>query len=183
MDCEACAEQLFTVHRRRLRDESAPVAPLPRDRVKETTPFDIVGVDFCGTLYCHTQPPYDSRVYIAVFSCAVTRAVHLEFTSDLTAQAFLLAFQRFFARRGILGTVYSDNARAFHSCARQLRLLSSEDVINYASSQCIHWKFIAEHASWWGGFWERVIRTIKDALKRCLGCSCLTYEELRTILV
>lgn len=30
--------------------------------------------------------------------------------------------------------------------------------------------------------WERIIRTIKDALKRCLGRSSLSYEELLTVL-
>ncbi|KAH7934528.1 hypothetical protein HPB51_029103 [Rhipicephalus microplus] len=34
-----------------------------------------------------------------------------------------------------------------------------------------------------GGFWERVIWTIMDALKRCLERSSLSYEELLTVLV
>ncbi|GFX52956.1 integrase catalytic domain-containing protein [Trichonephila clavipes] len=39
-----------------------------------------------------------------------------------------------------------------------------------------------ELQSWWGGWWERLIRVLKDLLKRTLGNSVLTYEELLTVL-
>lgn len=173
--CLAC-------RRRRPQPAAAPVAPLPRDRITEATPFSVVGVDFFGPLYCKTTQCPKSKVFVTVFSCAVTRAVHLELTADMTAQAFLLAFRRFAARRGVPSTVYSDNAKTFRCCARLLCLRPNEALLDYASSRHIRWKFIAECAPWWGGFWERVIRTIKDALKRSLGRSSLGYEELLTML-
>ncbi|XP_064462651.1 uncharacterized protein LOC135373366 [Ornithodoros turicata] len=169
--------------RRRLRPETAPPAPLPRDRITETMPFDVVGIDFCGPLYCRASQNTDRKVYIVVFSCAVTRAIHLELTIDMTAQTFLLAFRRFASRRGVPSTIYSDNAKTFRYCAKVLRALFDDSVQDHASSLRIQWKFIAEGAPWWGGFWERLIRTIKDALKRCLGRSSLCYEGLLTVLL
>lgn len=168
--------------RRCLLPEAAPVAPLPKERIHEATPFEVVGIDFCGPLYCRDELASTEKVYIVVFSCAVTRAVHLELTTDLTARAFLLAFKRFAARRGIPAIVYSDNAKAFRCSAKQLCSLFEDDVQDYASSHRIKWRFIVECAPWWGGFWERVIRTIKEALKRCLGRSSLRYNELLTVL-
>ena len=100
--CLAC-------RRLRLLPVSVPVAPLPKDRIMEASPFDVVGVDFCGPLY-YRSTQQSAKLYIAVFSCAVTRAVHLELTSDMTARSFILAFRRFTSRRGIPSTVYSDNA-------------------------------------------------------------------------
>ncbi|KAH7934530.1 hypothetical protein HPB51_029105 [Rhipicephalus microplus] len=47
----------------------------------------------------------------------------------------------------------------------------------------IYWKFIAVLAPWRGGFWERVIRTNKNALKHCLERSSVSYEELFTVPV
>ncbi|GFV52897.1 integrase catalytic domain-containing protein [Trichonephila clavipes] len=46
----------------------------------------------------------------------------------------------------------------------------------------IHWKFIVERAPWWGGFYERLVKTIKDPLRKILGRALLTFEELSTIL-
>ncbi|GFX38000.1 integrase catalytic domain-containing protein [Trichonephila clavipes] len=37
-------------------------------------------------------------------------------------------------------------------------------------------------AAWWGGFWERLVRTVKERLRRTLGKAIFTYEELLTIL-
>lgn len=121
--------------RRRLHPESAPMAPLPRDRLAKTSPFNVVGVDFCGPLYSRTSSQSSTKLFIVVFSCAVTRAVHLELTSDLSTRTFLLAFQRFTSRRGIPSTVYSDNASTFQSCARQLRVLSTQEIKDHASSR------------------------------------------------
>ncbi|GFX06642.1 integrase catalytic domain-containing protein [Trichonephila clavipes] len=46
----------------------------------------------------------------------------------------------------------------------------------------IHWKFIIERAPWWGGFYERLVKTIKDPLRKILSRALLTFEELSTIL-
>ena len=34
-----------------------------------------------------------------------------------------------------------------------------------------------------GGFWERLIQTVKRTLKKVIGRSCLCFEELNTLLV
>ncbi|XP_037501439.1 uncharacterized protein LOC119375333 [Rhipicephalus sanguineus] len=159
--------------RRCLLPEAAPVAPLPKERIHEATAFEVVGIDFCGPLYCRDEFASTEKVYIVVFSCAVTRAVHLELTTDLTARAFLHAFKRFAARRGIPAIVYSDNAKAFRCSAKQLCSLFEDDVQDYASSHRIKWRFIVECAPWWAAL---------EALKRCLERSSLRYNELLTVL-
>ncbi|XP_070515344.1 uncharacterized protein [Cardiocondyla obscurior] len=37
--------------------------------------------------------------------------------------------------------------------------------------------------SWWGGFWERLNRVLKQLLRRTLKKSCLDYEEMSTVLL
>ena len=34
-----------------------------------------------------------------------------------------------------------------------------------------------------GGFWERMVRSVKRSLKKCIGRASLTHDELNTILV
>ncbi|GBN88246.1 hypothetical protein AVEN_233613-1 [Araneus ventricosus] len=56
-------------------------APLPPDRMEKSQPFEVSGIDFEGPLILKDG----SKVYIALFTCAVTRGIHLEFISSLSA--------------------------------------------------------------------------------------------------
>ncbi|KZS22095.1 Uncharacterized protein APZ42_010840, partial [Daphnia magna] len=47
------------------------------------------------------------KSYACLFTCAVTRAVHLELTKTMSASDFLLAFRRISARRGSVSIMYS----------------------------------------------------------------------------
>ncbi|XP_071171200.1 uncharacterized protein [Mytilus edulis] len=69
--------------------------PLPSDRLNDSPPFTVTGVDFTGALNVRTKSNSISKAYICLFTCANTRAVHLEIVEDLTEQTFILAFRRF----------------------------------------------------------------------------------------
>ena len=45
----------------------------------------------------------------------------------------------------------------------------------------IEWKFIIERAPWRGGFWERLLKSVKEPLRKVLGNALLSYVELYTI--
>jgi hypothetical protein len=52
-----------------------------------------------------------TKACIALYTCASTRAVHLELVPNLTADAFIRSFRRFISRRGIPKFILSDNAK------------------------------------------------------------------------
>ncbi|GBM23688.1 hypothetical protein AVEN_187976-1 [Araneus ventricosus] len=62
-------------------------------------------------------------------------------------------------------------------------ILNHPDVKNFYSFNGIKWQYIVERAAWWGGFYERMVRTVKTALRKTLGKSCLTVEQLLTVLI
>ncbi|GBM17901.1 hypothetical protein AVEN_111057-1 [Araneus ventricosus] len=56
-------------------------------------------------------------------------------------------------------------------------------VKDFYASHKIHWRFIVEKAAWWGGFYERLIRSVKLALRKILGKTTLSREELEILLI
>ena len=157
-------------------------ANLPVERLSQAAAFTHIGVDFAGPLYLKYFDPEagSNKAYICLFTCASSRAVHLEVTQSLTVVAFLRAFKRFVARRGAPVTIYSDNGRTFRG--------ASEDVKAFVSFLCqnfshpgVDWKFNGELAPWWGGFWERLVRSVKETLRKALGRNVFGYDELVTV--
>lgn len=55
-------------------------------------------------------------------------------------------------------------------------------IVSFEKLSPIRWKFIPPTAEWWGGWWERLIRCVKNLLLRTLGSSTLNFEELMTVL-
>jgi len=97
------------------------IAALPGFRVREAHPFSIVGIDYAGPLQMKELSLRKARivkVYIAVFVCTTTKAVHLEPVTALSTEAFLLTLDRFVARRGLPSTIYSDCGTNFVGAAR-----------------------------------------------------------------
>ena len=120
---------------------------------------------------------------MCLFTCAVTRAVHLELVKDLTTRSFLLALRRFAARRSLPSTIISDNASTYISAAKELNeLFSSPTVKDYLAANRVEWKFITKRAPWFGGFYERLIGLTKTCIKKTLGRAFVTFRELETIL-
>ncbi|CAK9809183.1 hypothetical protein ANTQUA_LOCUS5922, partial [Anthophora quadrimaculata] len=77
---------------------------LPQEHVSYSRPFLNVGVDYCGPLYIKEKRFRNRnkvKVYVAIFVCMATKAVHLELVSDLTTEAFIACLKRLFSRRGI----------------------------------------------------------------------------------
>ena len=159
---------------------------LPSDRVSEDPPFSHVGLDFAGPLYVHADKnsSENHKTYICLFTCAATRAIHLELVNDLNVSSYLLAFRRFCGRCGLPSTLLSDNAKTFKAASREVRgILRSREVLVYLSNNRITWNFIVERAPWWGGFWERMVQSAKKCLRKSVGRSTLSFDQLNTLLV
>ena len=77
----------------------------------------------------------------------------------------------------------SDNAKTFKSTAKNLvSLFDLQEVQEHFSNNRIEWSFILAKAPRWGRFFERLISGVKSSLKKVLGQSKATFDELYTIL-
>ncbi|XP_057296224.1 uncharacterized protein LOC130625174 [Hydractinia symbiolongicarpus] len=113
--------------------KSTESANLPPFRVSASYPFQSTGVDYLAPLM--VKPIFNEDrsamfpVHVALFTCAVTRAVHLDIVPHQSASSFIL-----------------------------------------------------KAAPWWGGFWERLVQSVKRSLTKALFRSSISYEELQTVL-
>ncbi len=186
-DCVTCQR----VYARTL---TVPMGELPADRVTPSPPFSNVGIDYAGPILYKLSrvcKPVHVKAYVAVFICFCVKAVHLELVEDLTTEAFLACLQRFVARRGLPKVIYTDNGSNFVGAKRDLaelrdfinsRVSSSEDVVNWYSTQGIKWHCSPSRAPHFGGLWESAVRSMKTLLRKTIGAHILTFGELSTIL-
>ena len=142
------------------------MAPLPEFRTTPSPPFTHVGVDYAGPLL--VTKTGNTKRYILLFTCGVTRAIHLELTPTLEANDFMLAFHAFVSRRGTPSFIYSDNGTTFVAAAKML--------------PDIKWTFITPLSPWHGGFWERMVRSVKTPLRKIIGGARINETELRSLL-
>ena len=148
------------------------MADLPDFRKNALPPFAHTGLDYAGPLLVKSRrdstSPAEKR-WIALFTCGSTRGIHLEIVNDLSTEEFLSAFSRFTSRRGKPLHLYSDNATTFTKAAKHLPNVT--------------WQFNPPAAPWWGGFWERLVKSVKTPLKKVLGQSLVSDKELETIII
>lgn len=166
---------------------------LPKTRVEPNRPFLHTGVDYAGPINIKTSSLRTTKAiksYICVFVDFSVRAIHLELAVDLTTEGFLNALKRFVARRGKPLTISSDNGSNFVGANNQFQELNFlkdkthvDRVSEFLAQDNIQWKFIPPRSPHMGGIWESAVKSIKFHLRRIVGNSLLTYEELYTILV
>ncbi|XP_043467543.1 uncharacterized protein LOC122501846 [Leptopilina heterotoma] len=164
---------------------------LPAERITICKPFTFTGLDYAGPYYVITSKGRgikSTKGYICLFVCLCSRAIHLELVSDLETQTFLVAFKRFISRRGKCVKVFSDNDRNFVGAERELKVLFSgaksifPKIAESLANQEITWSFIPPHSPHFGGIWEAGIKSVKYNLRRVIGETRLTFEEMTTVL-
>ena len=160
--------------------------PLPKQRVIESVPFSHCGIDYFGPLYVKEKSGAQ-KVWVCLFTCLVTRAVHLELIPDMSTEMFLHGLRRFVARHGTPLEIISDNASQFKLAQDTIdklwgQVLTESDIISYSADERIKWNFIVELAPWMGGFYERLIGLVKRSLRKTIGKICLTNNQLLTVL-
>ena len=98
-----------------------PPSPLPDFKVTTAPAFTYTGLDYAGPLYVkEAKRKTEKKAWIFLYTCCVTRALHLDIVPDLTPEAFLRSFRRFTARRGLPSNIVSDNGTTFKSASKQI---------------------------------------------------------------
>ncbi|GFU25777.1 integrase catalytic domain-containing protein [Trichonephila clavipes] len=170
---------------------SQKMGDLPKERITPEKVFNSTGIDLCGPFFIknkYQRKGPEIKVYVCIFICLVTKAIHLEIISDLTSQALIAALKRFISRRGKCHKIFSDNGTNMIGANREIKALSKlvrdreETLFVFFAEEGIEWSFIPPRSPNWGGLWEANIKSLKYHFKRVAGNSKFSYEELLTLI-
>lgn len=184
----------ITCFRARPKQFCPTMGNLPKARVTPSSPFYISGCDYAGPFFIRDGTVRGRKivkVYVCVFICFSTKAIHLELAGDLSTKTFLNALKRFFSRRGICKEIWSDNGTNFQGASNTLENLKTHlmsinddnEFQDYLLKNQVKWHFIPPRAPHFGGLWESAVRLMKHHLTRVIGDAHLTYEHFNTLLI
>lgn len=185
--CVKCFRYAKSNHARQI------MGNLPSPRITPTRAFLSSGVDYAGPITLRMYKgrcKKTSKGYICLFVCLSTRAVHLEMVSDMTTEAFVAAFRRFTSRRGKCADLYSDCGTNFVGANSELLELRSHlikkgrdpQLASIMADEGTNWHFIPPGSPNFGGLWESAVKSVKYHIRRTIGPTLLTYEEMTTVL-
>ncbi|XP_034547118.1 uncharacterized protein LOC117818374 isoform X1 [Notolabrus celidotus] len=170
--------------------EEQQMASLPADRVSPGPPFTSVGVDVFGPWTVSSRRTRggvaENKRWAVIFTCMVTRAVHIEVLESLSSSSFVNALRRFTAIRGPVRLFRSDQGTNFVGACKELQIRSGDpELATYLLDKGSTWTFNPPHASHMGGAWERMIgvaRRILDALLLKRNTCHMSHEVLVTLM-
>ena len=108
---------------------------------------------------------------------------HVQYISSprersMTIESYLLPLTRMMSRRGKIDVNWSDNSnrlktlsKSSANAGRYLQPLHTGKGPGYGY---IRWNFISPRTSYWGGFYERLVKLVKTPLKKTLVKAMLT---------
>ena len=177
---------------------SQKMADLPETRLWKTPPFFNCGIDVFGHFNIRhgkatRANPGVQKVWVLIFSCLYSRAIHLEMLDSMDTASFKLAFNRFQAVRGDCVYLRSDAGSNFIGARNeqtQDEPIVPNNVINEVrsnwESQGKQWDINPPLASHFGGVWERAIGQVRQIIQGYIlpkEDRLLQREEFHTMLL
>ena len=164
------------------------VAPLLYERVHPSPPFTFVGMDNFGPISYFDEKKPAQKAYGLIFTCCSTRAVHIELVKRLDTICFVNGLKRMIARRGIMKVIFCDNAQTFRHTRDEIQKLYRNIDLRKVRTlfqslpDPIEFRMNPARAPHWGGHYERMIWSVKKALKSVLGKAKVDFDTLQTVL-
>jgi hypothetical protein len=160
------------------------MGPLPDFRVPTggLEPFSTTTLDAAGPFEIR-QGRGKARLkrHLLIFTCAVTRAVHIEVMFGVHTDDFLMALSRFCNERSKPKLIVCDNAGQFTKGAKMLADFGDEDLDRIqARHPDIKFQFIPARTPHVNGVTERMVQSMKKSLKHIITDGLLTEDQFFT---
>ena len=167
------------------------MADLPDERMSEEPPFTYWAVNLLGSFIVKNGWKEVKR-YDALYSCLLSRTIHIEVVYSLSTYLFIMSLRRFVECRGNVWMIRSDNGSNLVWASTELfRAFQEMDHIkigNFLEENGGEWMIFKRNpqlSSNMGGVWERQIRSARPILNSLLKTHgrSLSDESLQPLLI
>jgi len=161
---------------------------LPAYRLKPAPAWSYTGLDLFGPFDIKGEANKRSRSkgYGVIFTCMLSRAVHLDISTSYDTESFLLVLRRFIAIRGSPLKFWSDQGSQLQSANKEMQQamanLNRKLLVEFGVVNHIDWDFGPPDAPWQNGCTESLIKSVKKSLTVVIGEQALTFSEMQTVL-
>lgn len=169
--------------------EKQIMSPLPLERIQISPAFYNIGIDYFGpyAVRGEVQKRIHGKVYGVIFTCLVSRAVHVEVANDYSTDGFLSAYDRYTSIRGYPHTIYSDKGSNLSGASNELKSivqnLDWKEILEFGHKQGTEWNFSPGDSPWYNGAVEALVKSVKRALLSVIDSnSILSALELLTAM-
>ena len=167
------------------------MSDLPFERTLESPPFSFCGVDLFGPFLIKERRSLVKR-WGVMYTCLSSRSTHIESVISLDTNSFILCLRRFICRRGSIRMLRSNNGSNFVGAQSELKELFKNLDHNKIKAflrdefdaDYVVWERNPPYSSYFGGVWERQIRSARAILNGILltHSEYFNDESFRTIL-
>ena len=134
-------------------------------------------------------PRIHKKVYGVIYSCALTRAVHLDVAIDYSTEAILFTLRRLMSRRGNVRRIISDPGTQLKGASAELKRWrkgwNMSELISYGADKSIDWEFIMADSQHQNGASEVLVKMVKgvtSSITHSMGDTKFSLNELFTLL-
>ena len=159
------------------------MAPLPKFRFQYSRPFNVTALDLCGPFNvkdCVKQKTV-IKAWVVVFTCAATRALHLEATLGCKEDDIVQAIRVLKALRGKSKKFISDHGPQLVAAAKDVAEQEwNLDILN--SKGKYEWEFVPKEGQHQNGIAESMVKLTKRSIQTVMTDAILTYKEFADML-
>ena len=164
------------------------MAPLPDSRLKEAPAFYTCSLDLFGPFEIRDTVKKRTRMKVwgTIFTCTVTRALHLDLTENYGTDAILETIRKFMSLRGAPSEFQSDEGSQLIAASKEIAQLVEgwnwKSIHEYTANRKIKWKLVPAEGQHQNGVSESLIKSVKRSIKhKVTNGNVLTFSNLQMI--
>lgn len=158
------------------------MAPLPDFRLQPSPVFNVTSMDLFGPLMIRdsVKKRTQMKVWGVIFTCASTRALHLDITESYSTDSILQTIRKFVTIRGYPNEMISDQGSQLRAASSDLtKEWNWSAVSDWATNNKMKWTVVPAEGQHQNGLSESMVKSTKRSILHMIGGNVLTFSELQ----